>query len=126
MESKLLPKERYKQHHLHELRFKKKNYPSQCKELQNFEKDLLDTIKLKRFRIFIDNFQRKLKDHISNIKSSFYVYAFPNKTSNTYKLPPQDYKKLLHENITKAYKKLPTCLENSNHLQAKEIAAEIT
>ena len=24
--------------------FKTKNYPSQCKELQNFEKDLLDTI----------------------------------------------------------------------------------
>ena len=41
--------------------FKTRNYPPQCKELQNFEKDLLDTIKLIKFRIVKDNFQRKLK-----------------------------------------------------------------
>ena len=39
---------------------KTRNYPPQCKELQNFEKDLLDTIKLIKFRIVKDSFQRKL------------------------------------------------------------------
>ena len=40
--------------------FKTRNYPPQCKELQNFEKDFLDTIKLIKFRIVKDSFQRKL------------------------------------------------------------------
>ena len=38
---------------------------------------------------------------------------FPGKTTNIYILPPQDYKKLLHENTTKYYKKSLTCLEKS-------------
>ena len=102
-----------------------RNYPPQCKELQNFEKDLLDTIKLIKFRIVKDSFQRKLKEDILNIKSSPDVYAFADKTTNTYKLPPQDYKKLSHENITKSYKKSPTRLEKSINLEAKEIAAGV-
>ena len=60
-----------------------------------------------------------------NIKSSPDVYAFADKTTNIYKLPPQDYRKLLHENITKSYKKSPTRLEKSINLEAKEIAAGV-
>ena len=82
--------------------FKTRNYPPQCKELQIFEKDLLDTIKLIEFRFVKDHFQRKLKEDISNIKSSPDVYALADKTTNIYKLPLQDYRKLLYENITKS------------------------
>ena len=60
-----------------------------------------------------------------NIKSSPNIYAFAEKTTNIYKLLPQDYKKLLHENITKSYKKSPTCLEKFINLEAKEIAAGV-
>ena len=77
-----------------------RNYPPQCKEPQNFEKDLLDTIKLIKLRTGKDNFQRKLKEDILNIKSSPDAYAYADKTTNIYKLPPQNYKKLLHGNIT--------------------------
>ena len=80
--------------------FKARNSPLQCKELQNFEKDLLDTIKLIKFRIVKDSFQRKQNENILNIKSSPDVYALADKTTNIYKLPPLDYRKLLHENIT--------------------------
>ena len=79
-------------------------------------KILLDTMKLIKFWIVKDNFQRKLKEDILNIKSSPDVYAFADKTTNIYKLPPQDYRKLLHENITKSYKKSPTRLEKSINL----------
>ena len=105
--------------------FKTRNYPPLCKELQNFEKDFLDTIKLIKFWIVKYNFHRKLKEDISNIKSSPDVYAFADKTTNIYKLPPQDYKKLLHGIITKSYKTPPTCLEKSINLEAKEIATGI-
>ena len=59
-----------------------------------------------------------------NIKSLRDLYVFTDKT-NIYKLPPQDYKRLLHENITKSYKKSPTRLEKSINLEAKEIAAGV-
>ena len=105
--------------------FKTWIYLPQCKELQNFEKGLLDPIKLIKFRVVKNSFQRKLNEDILNIKSSPDVYAFADKTTNIYKLPPQDYRKLLHENITKSYKKLPTRLEKSVNLEAKEIAAGV-
>ena len=105
--------------------FKTRNYPPQCKELQNFEKDLLDTIKLIKFQIVKDSFQRKLNEDILNIKSSPYVYAFADQTTNIYRLPPQDYRKILHENITKSYKKSPARLEKSINLEAKKIAAGV-
>ena len=89
------------------------------------EKDVLDTIKLIKFRIVKDSFQRKLTEDILNIKSSSDVYAFADKTNNIYKLPPQDYRKLLHENITKSYKKSPTRLDKFRNLEAKEIAAGV-
>ena len=105
--------------------FKTRNYPPQCKELQNFEKDLLDTIKLIKFWIVKNSFQRKLNEDILNIKSSPDVYAFADKTDNIYKLSPQDYRKLLHENITKSYKISPTRLEKSINLEAKKVAAGV-
>ena len=64
------------------------------------------------------------KEDILNIKSLPDVYAFAHKT-NIYKLHPEDYKKLLHENIIKSFKKSPTCLEKSINLEAKEIAAGV-
>ena len=60
-----------------------------------------------------------------NIKSSPDVDALADKTTNIYKLPPQDYRKLLHENITKSYKKSPTRLGKSLNLEAKQIAAGV-
>ena len=68
---------------------------------------------------------KKTEQDTSNLKSSLDVYAFAGKTTNIYKLPPQDYKKLLHENITKSYKKSLTRFEKSINLEAKEIAAGI-
>ena len=78
-----------------------------------------------KFWIVKDNFQRKLKEDILNIKSSSNVYAFVDKTSNIYRLSPQDYKKLLHENITKSYERTPTRSEKSINLEAKKIAAGV-
>ena len=50
--------------------------------MQNFEKDLLDNMKLIKFWIVKDSFQRKLNEDILNIKSSPDVYAFADKTTN--------------------------------------------
>ena len=66
MEGTLLPGEEHKPHLSHKFGFKTKNYPSQSKQLQNFEKDLLDTFKVIKPWIVKDTFQIKLKEGISN------------------------------------------------------------
>ena len=66
-----------------------------------------------------------MKKNISTIKSLPDVYDFHDKTTNIYKLSPQDCKRLLNENITKSSKKSPTCLEKSKNLEAKNIGKGI-
>ena len=81
-----------------------KQHPAQINELQNFEKDLLDIIKSIQFRNVNDDFQTKMKNDISKIKSSPNLFVSADKTTNMYEMPPNDYKKLPYENITKTYK----------------------
>ena len=47
------------------------------------------------------------------------------KTKNLYEIPPNDYKRLLHENITKTHKKSTKHLKNAISLKAKRISKHI-
>ena len=52
--------------------FKSKQYPFQIKELDMFEKDLLELVKPVKFRNRNDKFQNEMKDGINKIKPSFF------------------------------------------------------
>ena len=93
--------------------------------MQYFEKELLDTIKSLKFRNVQDDFRTKMKHDILNIKSSPNVFLFADKTTNLYEIPPNDYKRLLLENITKTYKKSTKRLENAINMEAKYITEKI-
>ena len=67
----------------------------------------------------------KMKHDILKIKSSPNVFVFVDKTTNLYEIPSNDYKGLLHENITKTYKKSTKRLENAINMEAKHIAENI-
>ena len=58
-----------------------------------------------------------MKEDISSINSSPVVFIFEYKTNNICKAPPEQYKKLLKENITKTYKKSTKRLKKSNNLK---------
>ena len=66
-----------------------------------------------------------MKNDISKIKSSPSIFVPADKTANMYEMPPDNYKKLLYENITKTYKKSTSRLENSINMEAKYIAKKI-
>ena len=102
--------------------FKSKNTPPPCHELEHFESDLLDLFESIKFRDHLDEFQRKLKQDVDNIRKSDKVYVFADKTSNIYTMSPEQHNKLLKENVTKTYKKAPILLESSINLEAKNIA----
>ena len=65
-------------------------------------------VKKIEFKNVSDEFQVKLKEDISEIKSSSEVYVFADKTTNIYKMSVDTHEKLLKENIIAVYKKAPT------------------
>ena len=91
-------------------------------DIQYFENDLLDMIKSLKLRNFQDDFQFKMKHDILKIKSSPNVFVFVDKTMNLYEIPPNDYKRLLYEDITKSCKESTKRLENAINMEAKHIA----
>ena len=105
--------------------FKSKNTPPTSNELEAFENDMLDMIRNIKFDDnYTDQFQKKLKTDISKIRNSNDVYIFADKTTNIYKMPPEQYNKLLKENVTQTYKKAPIKLEKSINSEAKSIASK--
>ena len=78
-----------------------------------------------KYRKSTDDIQWQTKEDISNRNSSPDVFIFADKTNNLYKAPPEQYKKLLKENVTKTYKKSTERLEKSINLGAKNIAKKL-
>ena len=72
------------------------------------------------------HFKKKLKEDIPKIKRSPNTFVLADKTSNIYEMPKQQHKKLLHDNVTKTYKKAPPKLETSINLEAKNILSSLT
>ena len=85
--------------------FKSKNCPAQIKELEAFEKDLLDIVKSIKFKNINNKFPNLLKGDIARVKTSHNLFLPADKTTNMYELSPTEYKKLLKDNIIKTYKK---------------------
>ena len=57
------------------------------------------------FRNINNNFQKNLNDDIKRINTTEKVLVKADKSRDIYQLDKNDYKKYLHENITKTYKK---------------------
>ena len=87
--------------------FKSKQYPSQIKELDMFEKDLFELAKTVKFINKNDKFQNEMKDDINKVKSSLNVFIPADITTNMSELAPKEFKKLLRNNVTKTYRKAP-------------------
>ena len=61
-------------------------------------------------------------ENIPKIKQSPNVFVFAENSSNIYEFPEQQHKKILHNKVTKKYKKVPLKFETSINLEAKSIA----
>ena len=72
--------------------FKSKNCRSQIKELESFEKDLLDIVKSIKFRNINKKFENLMKADIAEVKASSNVFIPADKTANMYELYQQSTK----------------------------------
>ena len=63
-------------------------------------------IKNIQFRHISSTFQEQLKKDIKEIRQSNQLFVSGDKSKNIYKINKKDYEMLMHENITKTYKKI--------------------
>ena len=78
-----------------------------------------------KFRNYTNEFQEKMKKDIKMIKNDNRVIVKADKTSNLYKVQPEEYKKLLRDNITKSYETSSDKIIAEINDEAKEIATQL-
>ena len=94
------------------------------KELETFEKYLFDIASSLKFRNTIDDFQKQLKEDIFSMNSVSKIIIFANKT-NICKATPEQYKKLLKDNVKTTDKKSSDLFKKTINMEAKHIAKKL-
>ena len=74
--------------------FKRRYHLSQCKELDHFEKDLVNIINNAKFT---NSFQIKPRTYIIEINNSRNIYVFADKTNNIYGILTSEHNKPFSE-----------------------------
>ena len=102
--------------------FHSRKCPPAVEKLTNFENDLMLMIKNIQFRHINSTFQEQLKKDNQQIRQSNQLFVSADKSRNIYKMNKEDYEKLMHENITKTYKKTNESKIKTINKSAKKIA----
>ena len=76
--------------------------------MKPFEDDVLELISNIKYQRKFNQFQQKLAQDCQQIKQSRDLIVKSDKTNNNYRMPVQDYKTMLKQNVTKSYKKTNT------------------
>ena len=102
--------------------FKTTNRAPQMDELKAFEEDVYKLITSIEFRQVNNEFQTSLQRTIKTIKDSKDIIIESDKTGNLYTVPINEYKTILHNNVTSEYKKA----DESDVDNVNKEAAELT
>ena len=106
--------------------FKTNKQAPQSKELNNFEQDIYGLVSSIEFKDSKrNNFQTKLLKHVKHMKKSDKLFILADKTTNIYQMTPDNYNKLLTENITKDYEKANPNTVKQTSKEAKNIADKL-
>ena len=105
--------------------FKTEKCPSSVTELVPFENDMMYMIKNLEFKRVNNEFQSNLRNAIRQIRESNNLFVSADKSKNIYKVSKASYRQMMHENVTKTYKKCNTNKSNSINVKAKQIARKL-
>ena len=95
--------------------------PKQVKELVPFENDLIDMLKVTKFRKVKNQFLTKLKKDIKTIKQSKKILTFADKASNMYRLSKEEHEELLANAVTSSYKTANKSINKKINMAGKQI-----
>ena len=99
--------------------------PPKNQLLYDFENDLYGLIKNIEFKTVSNTFQKQISADIKSIKNSDKLYVKADKTRNIYCLNPDEYEKLLINNVTKTYKKCNNDDVDQVNKDAKQISEDL-
>ena len=105
--------------------FKTTKSPPFVEEMKNFEESMLKLVSDIKFKDNprTDSFQKKLSTDIENdIKGSSEMLIKADKTSNFYRMKPDAYDNMLHDNVTKTYRKIDSEAVTNIEKKSKAIA----
>ena len=105
--------------------FNTSNKPPPHKDLAAFENDLFDTIPKITFNRRKSLFQQTLTKDTNEIKRSNRLIIPADKTRNMYEMNTKTYSRLLHDNITKHYKRTSPSTKLTIDKEAKSLASHI-
>ena len=101
--------------------------PPQIKELEELQDKLADMIVNLKFKEapIRNRLQDKLRKDIKDINKDDKVFMKADKTSNYYKVEVESYENLLHDNITKDYRKTDEAKVDAIEEEARQIATKL-
>ena len=105
--------------------FKSNVAPPQNETLTPFENGLYDMVQSIEFKSVRNNFQSVLREDFNKIKSSRNLLVFTDKTASLYEMPPDQYKTLLNNNITKTYRKVDSNAKRNIDKETKKLSKEL-
>ena len=99
----------------------KSNVTSQQNEkFTPFGNGLYDMKRSIEFKSVRNDFQSTLREDLNKIKSSRNLLVFADKTTNLYEIPPDQYKTLLNNIITKTYGRADSNAKRNTNKKAKK------
>ena len=109
--------------HINTFNLKTRKCRPQIQDMKEFEKDIQTMIESIKFRP--QNFQKKLKEDLKLINSSKNIFFSADKTQSFYGITKEDYEKIIHENVTKKYKKANINREARKIAKAFDVADRV-
>ena len=106
--------------------FKSRKNPPSVPELSDFESELTVMVNNIKFRHINNDFHKKLKNDINEIKTCNKILVTADKSRNLYKVEKEQYQKLFKENITKTYKKSTNKKIEKINYTAKQITEKLS
>ena len=95
------------------------------KELVPFENYMMDMMRNLEFKRVNNAFQSNLRNDIGQIRRSNNLLISEDKSRNIDQVSKASYERMMHESVTKTYKKCNTNKSNSINFKAKQIASKL-
>ena len=118
-------KDRSEETEQHTYGFNTENAPPKSPALAHFEDDIFNMLNNIKYNSRRSEFQKQLSKDMREVRASPSVFVPADKTTNIYKLSPESYNKLLHENVTANHKKTNNSTLTKINSEAKQIATKL-
>ena len=103
-----------------------RNYATPISEMKAFEDDLVKLTSSITFRKVNYPFLNKIHEDLKNVHSSKDVFVYTEKSTNVYENSPDNYNKLIMEDITKMYKFVNKNVTDDINDELRNIASNLS